>query len=228
MRMQVLPVNFLVILDSLFFAVSASIRLVNGTDRCSGRVEVYHDDQWLPALNFNWGMNEATVLCKEMNCGDPVQFSGSSSQVGDLRGYKVSCTGTESSLTQCTLTEYVRTSSDHMNDASVVCSGIVKLAGGPNRCVGRVELYDKGQWGAVCGDSWDMFDAAVVCRELNCGIAHKITTTPKYGHGTGPVWTDQIDCRGQESILSVCPRSSFSNNTCNINSVAGITCTGFH
>ncbi|XP_029984064.1 deleted in malignant brain tumors 1 protein-like [Sphaeramia orbicularis] len=204
---------------------SASIRLVNGTDRCSGRVEVYHDDQWLSALNFNWGMNEATVVCKEMNCGEAVQFSGSSSQVGDLRGYKVSCTGTESSLTQCTLTEYVRTSSDHMNDASVVCSGIVKLAGGPNRCVGRVALYDKGQWGAVCGDSWDMFDAAVVCRQLNCGIAHKITTTPKYGHGTGPVWTDQIDCRGQESILSVCPRSSFSNNTCNINSVAGVTCT---
>uniref|UniRef100_A0A673BAX1 Soluble scavenger receptor cysteine-rich domain-containing protein SSC5D n=1 Tax=Sphaeramia orbicularis TaxID=375764 RepID=A0A673BAX1_9TELE len=220
---------------------SASIRLANGTDRCSGRVEVYHDDQWLPALNFNWGINEATVVCREMNCGDAVQFSGSSSQVEELRGYKVSCTGTESSLTQCTLTEYVRTSSDHMNDASVVCSGgnctlftlsdvllftgTLKLSGGPNRCVGRVELFENGRWGTTCGDSLNMNNAAVVCRHLNCGMLHKITTTPLYGTGTGQVWTEDYVCNGWEFTMSQCAVRPSRARTCNMNSIAGVICT---
>uniref|UniRef100_A0A671VSG7 SRCR domain-containing protein n=1 Tax=Sparus aurata TaxID=8175 RepID=A0A671VSG7_SPAAU len=100
-----------------------SVGLINGTGQCSGRVEFSHGDHWSPTFNFNWGMNEATVVCREMNCGDPVKFTGSYGQGGAQRGYKVSCSGRESSLSQCTLTEYVQTSSDHMEEAAVECSG---------------------------------------------------------------------------------------------------------
>lgn len=101
----------------------ASIRLINGTNQCSGRVEFHHGDQWSTAYNNNWGMNEATVVCREMNCGDPVKFSGSFGQSGDLTGYTVSCRGTESSITQCTLRQYTRTSHDRIEEAAVECSG---------------------------------------------------------------------------------------------------------
>lgn len=70
-------------------------------------------------------MNEATVVCREMNCGDPVETTGSFGRGGDQRGYKISCSGRESSLTQCTLREYVVTSHSHIEEAAVVCSGSV-------------------------------------------------------------------------------------------------------
>lgn len=102
----------------------------------------------------------------------------------------------------------------------------MKLSGGPNHCAGRVEYYDKGQWGAVCGEAWDMNDATVVCRQLNCGKAHKITTTPEYGHSTGQTWIDQIECTGTEFTLAQCSQRQFRDRTCNTTSLAGVVCTG--
>uniref|UniRef100_A0A673BAX5 SRCR domain-containing protein n=1 Tax=Sphaeramia orbicularis TaxID=375764 RepID=A0A673BAX5_9TELE len=176
------------------------------------------------ALNFNWGMNEATVVCREMNCGDAAQFSGSSSQVEELRGYKVSCTGTESSLTQCTLTEYVRTSSDHMNDASVVCSAPIRLVNGDSECSGRVEIFHEGQWGTVCDDDWGLPDAMVVCRQLGCGHAINAHSGSHFGSGSGPIWLDDVMCGGEELFLTHCRHNGFGNNNCWHHEDAGVTC----
>lgn len=108
--------------SSLFF-FPATIRLINGTDQCSGRVEFYHNHQWTLAYNLNWGKNEATVVCREMNCGDAVDFSASFGQAGHQRGYKVSCSGRENSVSQCTLREYTKNNNDQTEEAAVICSG---------------------------------------------------------------------------------------------------------
>lgn len=103
----------------------AAIRLINGTDKCSGRVKVHHGEHWSQAFNVNWGMNEAAVVCREMNCGDPVKISESFGKGRDLRGYEIRCNGRESSLTQCTFRDHTRSITDGTEDASVVCSGKV-------------------------------------------------------------------------------------------------------
>ncbi|XP_034554847.1 deleted in malignant brain tumors 1 protein-like isoform X2 [Notolabrus celidotus] len=205
---------------------SAFIRLINGTDQCSGRVELHHGGRWSPLYYLNWGMSEAEVVCRMMDCGDPVKVSGSFGRGKEMRGYKVSCNGRESSLTQCTLRDFTRTSGDFIEEAGVHCSGNVRLADGNNHCVGRVEFYDKGQWGTVCGEAWDVNDAMVVCRQMGCGRAHKIATMGEYGHGSGQTWIDQIECNGMESTLTQCPQRPFRDKTCNATSVAGVICTG--
>lgn len=106
--------------------------------------------------------------------------------------------------------------------------GNVKLAEGHNRCAGRVEFYDKGQWGTVCGESWDINDATVVCRQLDCGRVHKITTMNEFGHGTGHNWVEQIECSGSESTLAQCARQPYEDRTCNTTSIAGVICIGKH
>ncbi|XP_017282854.1 deleted in malignant brain tumors 1 protein [Kryptolebias marmoratus] len=205
---------------------SADLRLINGTDQCSGRIEIYHNDHWSPIYNINFGMTETTVVCREMNCGDPVKFYGSFVQRGDPRGLTMSCNGRETSVTQCRLTDSQRTNNNNIKDVFVTCSGNVKLADGPHRCAGRVEFYDKGHWGTVCGESWDINDASVVCKQLNCGNAHKITTMSEFGRGLGQTWIDQIECSGRESTLSQCPQTPYRDRTCNTSSVAGVVCTG--
>lgn len=44
--------------------------------------------------------------------------------------------------------------------------GDVRLVGGSSQYDGKVELCFYGTWDGVCGFNFDIYDAAVVCRQL--------------------------------------------------------------
>lgn len=105
-------------------------------------------------------------------------------------------------------------------------AGNVKLNGGPTRCEGRVEYFDNNQWGTICSEAWDLNDASVVCKQLDCGKAHTIVRHSEYGLGDGHTWADHIECSGMESTLAQCTHRPFTDTTCNSTAIAGVICTG--
>ncbi len=62
----------------------ALVRLVNGSHSCSGRVEVFNDDQWGTVCDNGWDHSDAAVICKEMslNKGSVVILARDQDQYG--------------------------------------------------------------------------------------------------------------------------------------------------
>uniref|UniRef100_A0A5F8GNV9 Soluble scavenger receptor cysteine-rich domain-containing protein SSC5D n=1 Tax=Monodelphis domestica TaxID=13616 RepID=A0A5F8GNV9_MONDO len=113
-----------------------ALRLVDGGDKCSGRVEVFHKGLWGSVCNDGWGEKEDQVVCQEMKCGKALlQKSGTRKRFGLGKGQiwldDVSCKGKEASLKQCQHRLWGRHDCTHREDVSVVCSGMLEDYGEP-------------------------------------------------------------------------------------------------
>ncbi|ETE67342.1 Soluble scavenger receptor cysteine-rich domain-containing protein SSC5D, partial [Ophiophagus hannah] len=102
----------------------------------------------------------------------------------------------------------------------------LRLVDGPESCAGRVEVLYKGHWGTVCDDGWDLVDAAVVCRELDCGAPLLSPGNARYGPGSGPIWLDDVNCTGREFTIKHCHSKPWGKHNCNHHEDASVICTG--
>ena len=103
----------------------------------------------------------------------------------------------------------------------------VRLAGGSSEAEGHVEVYINGEWGTVCGVSWDPLDSKVVCRQLGYkGVNRTYSRAGQhnFGRGTGPVWLRGLRCTGSEANLLQCPHVGVGVG-CNHSRDVGVACT---
>uniref|UniRef100_A0A8C4T893 SRCR domain-containing protein n=1 Tax=Erpetoichthys calabaricus TaxID=27687 RepID=A0A8C4T893_ERPCA len=237
----------------------ANIRLVNGKNNCSGRVELLHMDQWGTVCDDGWDLRDADVVCRQLGCGFAISAPGNAHfgrGSGQIWMDDVSCSGRESSLLMCGNNGLGRHNCQSYEDAGVICSGKyfylvvtssnlilndiidyllslisgaginIRLVNGTNKCSGRVELLHNNQWGTVCDDGWDLTDAEVVCRQLDCGYAISAPGNAYFGKGNVQIWMDDTVCNGNELSLMSCNHNVLGEHDCGPGEDAGVICSG--
>ncbi|KFZ63329.1 Macrophage receptor MARCO, partial [Antrostomus carolinensis] len=98
-------------------------------------------------------------------------------------------------------------------------NNFIRIAGGGRR--GRVEIFHQGTWGTICDDGWSTQDASVVCRMLGYSRAISAFTATA---GTGRIWLDDVNCRGNEYSIFDCPKPDWGVNNCSHSEDAGVEC----
>ncbi|XP_071264700.1 uncharacterized protein [Salvelinus alpinus] len=200
-----------------------SVRLVDGTTSCSGTVEVFYRGEWSGLCSRWWRMIETKVVCRELDCGNPVAESRGPLVEEGRRGVTLSCDGHESSIRQCDIIEELGVC-DGGYYHRVTCSESVRLVDGAGLCSGRVEVKSNQSWASVCEADFDRQDAEVVCGELGCG-APAALQGGLYGGGEGQTWDKEFQCKGKESLLLDCDTSDRKHNTCLPGNAVGLTCS---
>ncbi|XP_026161562.1 scavenger receptor cysteine-rich type 1 protein M160-like [Mastacembelus armatus] len=182
---------------------SDSVRLVNGTSLCSGRLEVKSNQRWSSMCEADFDQRDAEVVCRELGCGAPLVLQGG--LYGEVKApmwtREFQCGGHESALLDCRSSDSDRNTCSPGKAVGLTCSEPVRLVGGNSRCAGTLEVKHKGDLRPVDGYGWTLKTAAVACRELNCGSAVSVELQEFSG---GPVWTINSRCVQSGSALREC------------------------
>ncbi|XP_078571529.1 scavenger receptor cysteine-rich domain-containing group B protein-like [Branchiostoma floridae x Branchiostoma japonicum] len=209
---------------------AGDVRLVGGSGDHEGRVEVFHDGRWGTVCDDDWDLTDANVVCRQLGYGGARERRGAAAfgeGSGPIWMDNVVCSGNEERLKDCGHYGWGEHACSHGEDAGVVCNlsaGDVRLVGGSGNLEGRVEVFHDGQWGTVCDDSWDLTDAHVVCRQLGYGNARESRGKAAFGKGSGPIWMDDVVCRGHEKRLKDCRHLGWGKENCDHNEDAGVVC----
>ncbi|XP_074128989.1 T-cell differentiation antigen CD6 isoform X3 [Sminthopsis crassicaudata] len=214
------------------------VRLVNRTDPCSGTVQVKVAGSWQPACEDFWDKRASLAVCRELGCVGTGPMA-SASPPGPGRSEHLPSKNRTVALNdtwQSPLpvlcdqgnwgTCQLQTSACRSGrSARVSCEEVlaVRLVGGGDRCAGQVELKDEGSWGTVCDDDWDLRDANVVCKQLECGWAIQALQGSYFQKGKEHIHLDEVNCSGSELSLWECPAQR--SHDCGHKEDAGVVCS---
>uniref|UniRef100_A0A3B4FV24 SRCR domain-containing protein n=1 Tax=Pundamilia nyererei TaxID=303518 RepID=A0A3B4FV24_9CICH len=196
----------------LHLTCSDSVRLLNGSSLCSGRLEVKSNQSWSSVCEADFDQQDAEVVCRELGCGPPSVLQGA--LYGEVEApvwsKEFQCGGHESALLDCRSSGSARNSCSPGKAVGLTCSepDDIRLEGGASRCDGRLEIKHLGEWRPVDGSDWILNEAAVFCKHLNCSSVVSVEVRDNSFYNQ--TWFLNQGCVRSRSDLRACAASGFT------------------
>jgi len=199
----------------------------------------------------------AGVVCRQMGYAfgasstSPCSSYGGSNVCGSA-GASVAmkaakCNGNEATLQECPWEDPDEECASHLSDSVVFCTNhesadiitkgtlrSIGSSGAPSlNGVGRIEIFQDGQWGPVCSDGWTSGSETVACRSMGYSGVARTMVGSTCGDvdgadmcGTSLPLTSNVACSSSESGLLDCQHQGSSDVYCSSRNSVVVSCSG--
>ncbi|XP_075995939.1 scavenger receptor cysteine-rich type 1 protein M130-like, partial [Genypterus blacodes] len=192
---------------------SVVLRVVGGANRCEGTLEGTQRGE-VRRLTDAWGrLTDETYgkICEQINCGNFISMTREFETERQPAWEPEEGRGGGGGGGGGGSLSFIRSrdiSSTYF--MFIKCSETVLLSQGYMRCSGSVQVRSGDLWSSVCMDSLDLWDQAVICRDLGCGVPESFSGYTDLESD----WTNELECTGREERLLDCPSSNASISSC--------------
>ncbi|XP_078520260.1 scavenger receptor cysteine-rich type 1 protein M130-like [Lissotriton helveticus] len=183
---------------------------LNGSHRCSGRVELKYQEKWGTVCSQHWDNDNGfgIRMCKALGCKTFIAAINMKASDADIiwANY-LHCGANSLHPWQCLTTPPQDRTCPSGQAIAIVCSASLafRLKGGYSKCDGRVEVRYNGEWGTVCNRKLDNMAANLICKSLNCGKASLLSHSSITEHGGLPAVLTDLNCANGNEKLEHCP-----------------------
>ncbi|XP_025115915.1 deleted in malignant brain tumors 1 protein-like isoform X2 [Pomacea canaliculata] len=191
------------------------LRLTGGTISRAGQVEVGFNGVWGTVCDNDFTNYDATAVCLTLGYFGGVTTDNSSissrdqSQTGPFYLYGLSCSGSETSLWQCPVSNF-SVSSNICSSPSYIprvrCMGQSEVKLVENAGYGAVQVpinTTSRTYGLVCDDNFTDREASVACRDLGYPYGIHLCCSA-FGYKSLPIVRSGVRCTGTEALFSDC------------------------
>ena len=196
------------------------------SDGTSGRLEVFIDNQWGTICIDGFTELSADTACRQLGSVEALTF-GEAERLGYGRGSgrihitELECSSNDIHILHCNVRNTILCA--HSSDVAVVCSAQsafefdsgTRLVDGPYRSEGILEVFFFGQWGGICGSTFDIVTADAACIALGYTRSRSAPRiVSRFQNTSSPVWliSSSINCVTLDSCFDTCYRDPVNRN----------------
>ncbi|XP_064617784.1 scavenger receptor cysteine-rich type 1 protein M160-like isoform X2 [Liolophura sinensis] len=200
-----------------------------------GTLEIRDENDWSPVCSDMFSLTDAAVACRTLGYpSSDANYNKRKLRSGRAGGTgRFNCQGDEKSLDDCPGFIHDNSKCISYDTVEISCQnayeGKLRLTGGYDGVLGRLEVFYNNTWGTICDNSFGEAELSTACSQITEGrvrrgrhIFYDEVLPPST---VDDILLDAVDCWFRPDLLVDCDHKPWGNHSCTANNIVRLSCS---